>query len=243
MPPPSAAGRYSDPKAAAYLAEILIARRDAIGRAYLPAITPLADFAFDPATGVSFVNVAERAKVAEAPADGYRAQWLQVDNATGAATPIGGEVRAATPLVPAPARLPEGAGAVLAVKVWAVDAGHPAWTAPVEVSFMRGRRRLAPGRRRADDTRAGALIRSGRFARRRRGLARRMRGMRRALIPCVVLAMSTACRVSAPAAGGAAAGVCSHGTAGAGLAQPRRPRCLHRRHRAAPSTPSASRSA
>ena len=95
-------GAYSDPRAEAYLTEVLIARRDAIGRAYLPAITPLAEFAFDPATGVSFVNVAERAKVAEAPAEGYRAQWLQVDNATGTGTPIGGEVRADGPLVPAP---------------------------------------------------------------------------------------------------------------------------------------------
>ncbi len=95
-------GAYSDPRAEAYLTEVLIARRDAIGRAYLPAITPLADFAFDPGTGVSFVNVAERAKVAEAPAEGYRAQWLQVDNATGTGTPIGGEVRADGPLVPAP---------------------------------------------------------------------------------------------------------------------------------------------
>ena len=70
-------GAYSDPRAEAYLTEVLIARRDAIGRAYLPAITPLADFAFDPATGLSFVNVAERAKVADAPTDGYRAQWLR----------------------------------------------------------------------------------------------------------------------------------------------------------------------
>ena len=130
-------GAYSDPRAAAYLTEVLIARRDAIGRAYLPAITPLAEFAFDPATGLSFVNVAERAKVAEAPAEGYRAQWLQVDNATGAGTPIGGEVRADGPLVPAPARLPEGDNAVLAVRLWAVDVLRTAWTAPVEVSFMR----------------------------------------------------------------------------------------------------------
>jgi hypothetical protein len=33
--------------------------------------------------------------------------------------------------------VPDGDGAVLAVKLWAVDARHPAWTAPVEVSFMR----------------------------------------------------------------------------------------------------------
>ena len=131
-------GSYSDPKAEAYLAEVLSARRDAIGRAYLPAITPLADFAFDPTAGLSFVNVAERAKVAEAPTDGYRAQWLQVDNATGAATPIGGEVRTdRRRWCRSPARLPEGDDGVLAVRVWAVDARHPAWTAPVEVSFMR----------------------------------------------------------------------------------------------------------
>ena len=117
-------GAYSDSRAAAYLTEVLIARRDAIGRAYLPAITPLADFAFDPGTGVSFVNVAERAKVAEAPAEGYRAQWLQVDNPPGLArrlaarcAPMGRSCRAG-----AAAR---GRGAVLAVKLWAVERGTP----------------------------------------------------------------------------------------------------------------------
>ena len=131
-------GAYTDPQAEAYLAEVLSARRDAIGRAYLPAITPLADFAFDPARGLSFTNVAERANVADAPTDGYRAQWLAVDNATGAAKAIGGELRADAPLVPPPAQLPEGDNGVLAVRVWAVDALRTAWTAPVEVSFMRG---------------------------------------------------------------------------------------------------------
>jgi hypothetical protein len=130
-------GAYSDPRAESYLTEVLIARRDAIGRAYLPAITPLADFAFDPAKGLSFTNVAERANVADAPTDGYRAQWLQVDNATGVGTEIGGQVRADAPLVPAPPRLPEGDNVVLAVRVWAVDVLRTAWSAPVEVSFMR----------------------------------------------------------------------------------------------------------
>jgi hypothetical protein len=39
-----AQGRLSDPSAAAYLVDTLLARRDAIGKAFLDAVTPLDDF-------------------------------------------------------------------------------------------------------------------------------------------------------------------------------------------------------
>jgi hypothetical protein len=130
-------GGYSDARAEQLLGDVLIKRRDAIGRAYLPAITPLADFAFDPARGLTFVNVAQAAGVAAAPAAGYRVQWLRLDNVTGATTPIGAEAAAAPAGTAAPATWPEGPDAVLTARVWADDPRYPAWRAPVDASFMR----------------------------------------------------------------------------------------------------------
>ncbi len=67
----------------------------------------------------------------------------------GAATPIGGEVRADTPLVPAR----RAAAGWRRRRAGGQGVGRrrapPAWTAPVEVSFMRARHRVAPGGRRA----------------------------------------------------------------------------------------------
>ena len=56
------AGQYSDPAAEAHLADVLIKRRDAIGRAYLPAINPIVDPALDGA--LTFGNAAVQAGVA-----------------------------------------------------------------------------------------------------------------------------------------------------------------------------------
>jgi hypothetical protein len=130
-------GGYSDSRAEQLLADVLIKRRDAIGRAYLPAITPLAGFTFDATSGLAFVNVAEQAKVAAAPSDGYRVQWLRMDNATGETAPIGGEVRLDAPSAPPPSVVPSGDDAVLTARVWAEDPDWPAWRPPIDVSFMR----------------------------------------------------------------------------------------------------------
>jgi hypothetical protein len=65
-----AEGRFSDPEAAAYVVDVLLARRDAVGRAYLEAVTPLDDWSIGAGglcatdLGVSFgladVGVVER---------------------------------------------------------------------------------------------------------------------------------------------------------------------------------------
>ena len=51
------AGQLSDPAAETLLGDVLIKRRDAIGRAYLAKVTPLTQFAFDGAA-LTFRNVA-----------------------------------------------------------------------------------------------------------------------------------------------------------------------------------------
>src|SRR5262249_48061159 len=60
-------GEYSDHAAEAHLAAVLIKRRDAIGRAYLPAINPIVDPRLSADGRLTFDNAAVAAGFAEAP--------------------------------------------------------------------------------------------------------------------------------------------------------------------------------
>ena len=71
------AGGFSDPAAERHLADMLIARRDRIGAAYLPRINPLVDFTLGPDGVLAFANAAVDAGVAVAPG-GYRAAWAEL---------------------------------------------------------------------------------------------------------------------------------------------------------------------
>jgi hypothetical protein len=129
------AGLYSDPAAEAHLASVLIKRRDAIGRAYLPAINPVVNPQLGADGRLTFENAAVAAGFAEAP-QAYHAVWSRFDNATGAATRIG-QTDGATTTMAAPAGLPEGAGAFVQVDIAADSAAHPAWQQPVRTYFRR----------------------------------------------------------------------------------------------------------
>jgi hypothetical protein len=126
---------YSDPGAEQHLAAVLIGRRDKIGAAYLNAITPLAGFALTTEGALSFHNVAVAAAITPAPAAGYRFEWANFDNATGATTAIG-ENRAAGERVSAPSALPAATGSFIRVRVSEVEpaVGHK----PVDAYFRRG---------------------------------------------------------------------------------------------------------
>jgi len=130
-------GGYSDPAAEKHLADVLIERRDKIGRAYLVAVNPLVDFALDDAGTLTFENAAVTCRVAEAPASGYSATWFSFDNDTGATSPIGTPQTATATRLPAPSALPEQVGGFVKVQVAAVDSPHEAWTKPVDVYFRR----------------------------------------------------------------------------------------------------------
>ena len=58
-------GRYSDPKAEQYLADVLIKRRDKIGQAYLTKINPVVDPALDGAGVLTFGNAAAQYRLRE----------------------------------------------------------------------------------------------------------------------------------------------------------------------------------
>jgi hypothetical protein len=129
-------GQFSDPAAERHLAAVLIKRRDAIGRAYLPAVNPVVDPALDAAGQLTFVNAAVAAGMAEAPAS-YHAAWLRFDNATGGTQAIG-ETRSATPAIAAPPGLSAvETGRFIAVDVTAESADHPSWRQPVRTYFRR----------------------------------------------------------------------------------------------------------
>jgi hypothetical protein len=135
------AGKYSDPAAEKYLADVLIQRRDKIGRAYLPVVNPLVNFDLDPSGALTFENAAVNAGFAAAPRGGYEARWYSFDNTSGTATAIGSAVTSATPGIRVPAGLSAVTGEYVKVEVIAIDPPDISWKVPVQVYF----RRLAAG--------------------------------------------------------------------------------------------------
>ena len=128
------AGEYSDPAAEAHLVAVLIKRRDAIGRTYLPAINPIVDPRLEGGT-LTFGNAAVSAGFAEAPTR-YLAVWSRFDNATGNTQQIA-ETQSATTSLEAPRDLPAGAGSFIQVDISAESAAHSTWREPVRVHFRR----------------------------------------------------------------------------------------------------------
>jgi hypothetical protein len=130
-----AAGQFGDPPSEAFLARALAERRDAIVRKYLPAVNPVADPVLDESATLSFRNAAVDARVAAAPADGYRARWFRFDNATGQSTLVGettGNTR-----MPAPAELPASEGVLVKVEVTGAGSAPAPWQKPVIAYFQR----------------------------------------------------------------------------------------------------------
>jgi hypothetical protein len=128
-------GELGDPEDERFLTRALIDRRDAILRAYLPAVNPVVDPVLDASGTLTFHNAAVAAGVAKAPA-GYRAEWGRFDNATGQSSTLGTTSSAADRLA-APGLLPGEAGAIVEVKVSATGAPNPSWEKPVTLHFRR----------------------------------------------------------------------------------------------------------
>ena len=130
-------GEFGDPAAEEFLVRALAGRRDAITRAYLTPLNPIADVAIDDAGAVTFRNVAVDADVAAAPA-GYRARWSNYDNAAGAGASLG-ETSGRETRLPIAAGLPRTDGAFIKVELSAFGARYAAWQAPVRAYFrLRG---------------------------------------------------------------------------------------------------------
>jgi hypothetical protein len=134
----AATGRYTDESAAKLLADVLIQRRDKIGRAYLNGVNPVVNFALDASGTLTFENAAVTARMGDEPASGYVVKWASFDNATGTATPLGSPIVATDRRVKAPAALPTMAGAIVRVEIAAVNPVEPSWAMPVDIYFRLG---------------------------------------------------------------------------------------------------------
>ena len=130
-------GAFTDPSAETLLADILIKRRDEIGRVYFAKINPLTLFALDESGVLTFENPAAKAKLSEAPKKGYQAVWSRFDNATRNSQQIGSATTSETERVQAPSDLPRADGTYIKIAVSAVEPPHASWAKPVDVYFRR----------------------------------------------------------------------------------------------------------
>ncbi|MES1256017.1 MAG: hypothetical protein ABUS56_10440, partial [Acidobacteriota bacterium] len=133
------AGDFGDPASEDFLVRALAERRDAIVRAYLPAINPIVNPALGEDGTLTFENAAVDADVAHAPR-GYHAVWATFDNATGE-TKYLGETSNVTATTPAPVGLPHEEGTFVKVQLSAVGGAPSAWAHPVNAYFRQQRAR------------------------------------------------------------------------------------------------------
>lgn len=112
----AAEGEFTNPEAPRHLANVLIGRRDKIGRTFFAKVLPLDKFAVRNGT-LEFADLA--ADHGFAPRPDYEIRWYRFDNSTGAKTPIAGatgaRVPAAAPFVTAEIRAPGGGSKMVAV--------------------------------------------------------------------------------------------------------------------------------
>ena len=130
-------GAYTDPAAEKLLADILIKRRDRIGRVYFAKINPLTRFALDESGALTFENPSVMAKFSEPPAKGYEAVWTRFDRTTRESQPMGSATAGRSERLQAPPDLSHADGSFIKVSVSVVEPQHPAWAKPVDVYFHR----------------------------------------------------------------------------------------------------------
>ncbi len=127
------AGDFGDSEAEAFLVRVLAERRNAVLRAYLPAINPIVDPELDDAGVLSFRNAAVDADVARAPRE-YQAVWSRFDNATGETRVLDTTTTGSTHMT-APASLPRVEGAFIQVQLSSTGSVHASWSRPVHAYF------------------------------------------------------------------------------------------------------------
>jgi hypothetical protein len=128
-------GQFSDPRAEQYLGDVLIKRRDRIGRTYLTKINPVVDPALSASGLLTYGNAAVQHGFATTPRR-YTAVWSAFDNATGDSTRIA-ETTSQEARMQAPAGLPAAPGSFVRIELSAEHPDFPAWSRPVQVYFRR----------------------------------------------------------------------------------------------------------
>jgi hypothetical protein len=126
------AGEFRDDRSEEFLVRALAERRDAILRAYLPAINPIADPALSSNGTLTFRNAAVDADVAHAPRE-YRATWFAFDNATGLTKHLTDTASPTTTMEAV--KLPALEGSFVKVEVSSVGGPEKSWETPVTLYF------------------------------------------------------------------------------------------------------------
>ena len=127
---------YSDPRVEEYVGDVLIARRNKIGRAWLIAVNPVVDVKLDAKGILTFDNAAVSHLVATAPSH-YELSWAWFDNQSHTVTPFGETIRVRQPRASAPREL---AGhrhdsCYVRLEVRAINPEHGTSGTPVHVFF------------------------------------------------------------------------------------------------------------
>ena len=131
-------GEFGDPAAEEFLVRALAEPRDAIARAYLTPVNPIADAGARRRRARSRSATRRSTPTSRAAPAGYRARWSTYDNAIGEGASLG-ETTAREPRLPIATGLPRADGAFIKVELSAFGGTHPAWAAPVSAYFrLRG---------------------------------------------------------------------------------------------------------
>ena len=125
--------RFSDPRASAYMAETLLARKSKVLMAWLNDANPIVNPALDASGVLTFENAAERAGVAKG-AERYAIEWLRFDNTDGSHEAVT-EATVSEPRAQAPADLVAAPRSFVAARVRAFHPDRPAWAQPVNLYF------------------------------------------------------------------------------------------------------------
>jgi hypothetical protein len=128
--------KFSDPRAAEYLVQILLERKTKVLKSWLNVTNPVVDLELDASGRLSFSNAAERAGVA-ADASRYTLAWSRFDNATRVLTPVGSEESVTASPAQAPRELLADSGEFIAVTIRAFHPDQPAWQQPLTAYFRR----------------------------------------------------------------------------------------------------------
>jgi hypothetical protein len=130
------AAQYSDARAAAYLTDMLLARKSKVITAGLNATNPVVNPALSPAGDLTFENAAHKAAVANA-AERYTVEWSVFDNATGTHTIVSTEQTVTTTSAQAPAALFSSQPEYVSAVVRAFHRDKPAWSQPLRIYFRK----------------------------------------------------------------------------------------------------------
>ncbi len=135
------AGGYTNPQSEKYLGDVLLERREKIGRVWLTAVNPVTDPMLAADGTLTFRNAAVDHGFADGPA-AYDVTWYRFDNATGQSAHLGtsksdpsGSTGSVT--VKAESGIQDAGGAFVRVNISAADPMHPSWAHPVHAYFRR----------------------------------------------------------------------------------------------------------